>query len=106
MRKRQRAGPLEWVVKCDQEAFSKAWDYLASSPGDGEDDSVFFLFFVFSSLFSNPKRGTIRPFLGRLISFRPFMHAGGCMQKKKKTGFNSKKTEDLKKITAYGIGHG
>ena len=35
---RSRAGTLERVVKYDQEAFSKAWDYLASSPSDGEDD--------------------------------------------------------------------
>ena len=36
--RRQRAGTLERVVKYDQEAFTKAWDYLASSPSDGEDD--------------------------------------------------------------------
>ncbi|CAN0304317.1 unnamed protein product [Laminaria digitata] len=35
---RQRAGTLERVVKYDQEAFSKAWDYLASSSSDAEDD--------------------------------------------------------------------
>ena len=35
---RQRAGTLESVVKYDQEALTKAWDYLASSPSDGEDD--------------------------------------------------------------------
>ena len=34
--RRQRAGTR--VVKYDQEAFTKAWDYLASSPSDGEDD--------------------------------------------------------------------
>ena len=39
-------------------------------------------FHFFSSLFSPPKGGKIRPFLGRLFFFRPFMHAGGCMQKK------------------------
>ena len=37
-RKRQRAGTLETVVKYHQEAFSKAWDYLAPSPSDGEDE--------------------------------------------------------------------
>ena len=97
MRKRQRAGTLERVVKYEQEAFSKAWDYLASSPSDGEDDEVFFFFFSFSSLFSPPKRGKIRPFLGRLIFFRPFMHAGGCMEKKEKTRGSTQKTPEIKK---------
>ena len=36
--RRQRAGTLERVVKYEQEAFTKAGDYLASSPSDGEDD--------------------------------------------------------------------
>ena len=36
--RRQRAGTLERGVKYYQEAFTKAWDYLASSPSDGEDD--------------------------------------------------------------------
>ena len=35
---RQRAGTLERVVKYDQDAFSKAWDYLAAPTSDGEDD--------------------------------------------------------------------
>ena len=35
---RQEAGTLERVVKYDQEAFTKAWDYLAKSPSDDEDD--------------------------------------------------------------------
>ena len=35
---RQKAGTLERVVKCDQEAFTKAWDYLAAPTSDGEDD--------------------------------------------------------------------
>ena len=35
---RQRAGTLEREVKHDQEAFTKAWDYLtASSIDSGED---------------------------------------------------------------------
>ena len=38
VKKRQRAGTLERVVKYYQEAFSKAWDHLASSPSGGEDD--------------------------------------------------------------------
>ena len=46
--RRQRAGTLERGVKYYQEAFTKAWDYLASSPSDGEDDQPFrFLFFFF-----------------------------------------------------------
>ena len=48
--------------------------------------------------------GKIRPSWGRLIFFRPFMHAGGCTQKNK-TEFNSKNTDDFKKIVAYGIEH-
>ena len=35
---RQRAGTLERVVKYDQDAFSKVWDYLAVPTSDGEDD--------------------------------------------------------------------
>ena len=38
VRNRHRAGTLERVVKYCQKTFSKAWDYLASSPSDGEDD--------------------------------------------------------------------
>ena len=35
---RQEAGTLDRVVKYDQEAFTKAWDYLAAPTSDGEDD--------------------------------------------------------------------
>ena len=35
---RQKAGTLERVAKYDQEAFTKAWDYLAAPISDGEDD--------------------------------------------------------------------
>ena len=35
---RQRAGTLERVIKYDQEALSKAWDYLAKSPSDDEEE--------------------------------------------------------------------
>ena len=35
---RQRAGTLERVVKYDQDAFSKAWDYVTAPTSDGEDD--------------------------------------------------------------------
>ena len=35
---RQRAGTLVRQVKYDQEAFKKAWDYLAASPSDSEED--------------------------------------------------------------------
>ena len=35
---RQEAGTLERVVKYDQGAFTKAWDYLAAHTSDGEDD--------------------------------------------------------------------
>ena len=34
----QRAGTLERQVKYDREAFKKAWDYLAASPSDSEED--------------------------------------------------------------------
>ena len=40
-----RARTLEGVVKYDQKAFTKAWDYLASSSSDDED--VLFFFNVF-----------------------------------------------------------
>ena len=52
--------------------------------------------FFFSSLFNPPKRGKIRPFLGRLFFFRPFMHAGGCTQEKKKRS-STKKHRRFKK---------
>ena len=35
---RWKAGTLERVAKYYQRAFTKAWNYLASSPSDGEDD--------------------------------------------------------------------
>ena len=35
---RQKAGTLERVVKYDQEAFTKAWDYQAAPTSDGEHD--------------------------------------------------------------------
>ena len=35
---RQKAGTLERVIKYDQEAFTKAWDYLAAPTIDGGDD--------------------------------------------------------------------
>ena len=35
---RQKAGTLERVVKYDQEAFTKVWDYLAGPTSDDEDD--------------------------------------------------------------------
>ena len=38
VRKRQREGTLERVVKYDKEALDKAWAWMASSPSDGEDD--------------------------------------------------------------------
>ncbi|CAN0505402.1 unnamed protein product, partial [Laminaria digitata] len=38
VRKRQREGTLEKVVKYDKEAFEKAYAWLASSPSDDEED--------------------------------------------------------------------
>ena len=35
---RQKAGTLEKMVKYVQEAFTKAWEYLAAPTSDGEDD--------------------------------------------------------------------
>ena len=79
MRKRQRDGTLETVVKCDAEAFSAAWDYLADSDKE----------------FCRPrKRGEKRSFLGRLDFFRPLAHAGGCTEKKKRSS-----TQKMTKIS-------
>ena len=69
VRVRQRAGTLEWVVKYDVGAFQRAWDFLASSPSDSEDD---YYLFIFRHFFSPWERGEIRPFWGRLIFLRPF----------------------------------
>ena len=90
---RQRAGTLERVVKYDQEAFTKAWDYLTKSPSDDEDDKQqqqqqqqqnnnFF----FRHFFTPGKRGKIRPFGGRTTSFRTLAHAGWYVETKQKTG--------------------
>ena len=38
VRKRQREGMLENVVKYDKEAFERACAWMASSPSDDEDD--------------------------------------------------------------------
>ena len=38
VRKRQREGTLEKVVKYDKEAFERAYAWMASSPSDDEDD--------------------------------------------------------------------
>ena len=54
-------------------------------------------FFFLPSLFSPPKRGKIRPFLGRLFFFRPFMHAGGCMQRTKRNRVQLKKHRRFQK---------
>ena len=71
---RQRAGTLERVVKYDQEAFTKAWDYLAKSPSDDEADQkkyFFSIFFFFRHFFTPGKRpkyghlGADRLFFGR-----------------------------------------
>lgn len=51
---RQTAGTLEREVKYDQEAFKKAWDYLAASPSDSEEDYNFFFFFP-ATLFLAPQ---------------------------------------------------
>ena len=68
---------LERVVKYDVGAFQRAWDFLASSPSDGEDDYIYiyiyFFFSFFSPILSSPwERGEVRPFWGRLILLRPF----------------------------------
>ena len=78
---RQRAGTLERVVKYEPEAFSAAWDYLASS---GNETS--FLFF-FPGVFFPLDKGR------NTAIFRPtvfFPAAGPCsrLREKKKTGFN------------------
>lgn len=66
-----KAETLEMMVKYHQEAFTKAWVFLASTSRHGEDDYIFVTFF-----FSPWKRGKVPPFLGRLMFFRPFAHAG------------------------------
>ena len=38
VRKRQREGTFEKVVKYDKEAFERAYAWIASSPSDDEDD--------------------------------------------------------------------
>ena len=81
---RQRAGTLERVVKYEPEAFSAAWDYLASS---GSETS--FLFF-FPGVFFPWIRGEIRPFFGRLFFFRPLAHLAGCAKKKKRVSTRKK----------------
>ena len=35
---RQKAGTLERVVEYDKKAFAEAWDYMAKSDSEGEDD--------------------------------------------------------------------
>ena len=56
MTARQKAGTLERVVKYDQEAFTKAWDYLAAPTSDGEDDYLF-IYLFFSRHFLAPRKG-------------------------------------------------
>ena len=84
---RQGAGTLERVVKYDQEAFTKAWDYLAKSPSDGEDDQQkqkkSNLKKKNPALFYPWKRAKIRPFWGRTTSFGRSHMLGGAWRKKK-----------------------
>ena len=63
---RQRAGTLERVLKYDQEAFTKAWDYLAKSPSDDEDDQTkyFFPTFFFYRTFLGLEKGRNTAILG------------------------------------------
>ena len=79
----QRAGMLQRVVKNDAEAFSAAWDYLASS--DGEDFIYFFQ--VFFARGKGAKYGLFSAdyfFSGRW----PMQEAA---RKKNKNGFQLKK---------------
>ena len=90
------------VVNYDQEAFSKALDYLASShqaPATARTTKI-----CFFRHFLAPRKGAKYVFLGRLILFRPFMHARGCMRMET-TGFNQNNTEDFEKLSVHGIGH-
>ena len=86
-------GTLERVVKYDKEAFTKAWDHLASSSSDGEDGQRFFFFFP-------------TPFLGRLLLFFfPAVHACRVVgAKRKRKGFNPKNTRRFQK--RYRLRHG
>ena len=101
---RQRAGTLERVVKHDQEAFTKAWDYLAKSPNDDEDDKkIFFSKFFFPALFYSWKRAEIRPFWGRPTFFRTPANAGWCAKKTKKQWNPTQKTpKNSKKSSPVG----
>ena len=47
----QRAGTSGRQVKCDQEASKKAWDYLAASPSDSEEDQSTLCFYFPATLF-------------------------------------------------------
>ena len=87
MRKRQREGTLERVVKYDVEAFKTAWDYLADEeeeaappplPWEGVKTAIFGLTHFFSAV------GACR-----------VMH-----EKKKKMDSNPKNVQDLKKNIA------
>ena len=84
---RQGAQTLERVLKYDKNAFTKAWDYLAKSPSDGEDDQQK----QKKSNLKKKKSGTllplekakIRPFWGRTTSFGRSHMLGGAWRKKK-----------------------
>ena len=83
------------MANYDQEAFTKAWDYLASSTSDGENDFFFFLFLFFVTFFSPRYRGEIPPFPDRLMFFRPLAHAGQCANEKKKEKLSTRKTPKI-----------
>lgn len=60
----QRAGTLERVVKYDEKAFTKAWDYLVSSTSDGKDGKQLgFLLHLFALLYM--------AFRGRIVFCQP-----------------------------------
>ena len=97
---------MERVVKYDQEAFTKAWDYLAKSPSDDEDDykNVFFSnFFFFFGTFFTPGKG---PKYGHFGADRLFLDARTCGVVREETPPQrnpTKKTKNFNKIIACGI---
>ena len=62
VRKRQREGTLERVVKYDVEAFKTAWDYLADEEEEAPPPS--------------PGRGSKTAIFGLTHFFQPWAHAG------------------------------
>ena len=80
VRVRQRAGTLERVVN-DVGAFQRAWEFLASSPGDGEDDFCLFLPTLFFLLGKGRNTSILEP--GDFFAaVRPHGSSTSCKERK------------------------